>query len=430
MANYSPSSKTPLMDGVRVDMLKVLDRGDSLYELTLCFPDIANELIAAGMTKQPDCTIAQLRLDHARGWETTEVLHIIPRDLLRSIIKGTVAMDFGPNRPHDYDEDSSEAGIYVIAVSVDGRDGKFLNWSELGELTTALQTYADAYTIHKRGAPRGITESVKTSIAKEIDLAVNGQWTAAKTRFICNDTQHQHVMAFIENLQRRRTPMFPGVAEAAIHQEQCPLYIGCSSKLNETLPKYSLSTNLGGINNLLALLISALRHMGLEPAITRRVVMITWKRTQLPVAERLVIALARSYVLQDGCNIAEGGANRSGYKYSLDAETSVSVHSTAMEENLTASQRDIRDRKECLQNLQEAKAIQENNVKLAVKMEEDMLQIEKLATEWTQIHQPRLDKRKEELDRAMREAAKARPLWEELDELLSQVVEALRKRGP
>ncbi|KAI3540891.1 hypothetical protein CABS01_06779 [Colletotrichum abscissum] len=100
---------------------------DSAYELTLCFPDIANELIAAGMLKQPDCTIAQLRLDHARDWETTEVLHIIPRDLLRSIIKGTVAMDFGPNRPHDYDEDSNEAGIYVIAVSVDSRDGKFLN---------------------------------------------------------------------------------------------------------------------------------------------------------------------------------------------------------------------------------------------------------------------------------------------------------------
>ncbi|KAK1495356.1 hypothetical protein CTAM01_08485 [Colletotrichum tamarilloi] len=225
MANYSPSSKTPLMDGVRVDMLKVLERGDSLYELTLCFPDIANELIAAGMPKQPDCTIAQLRLDHVRDWETTEVLHIIPRDLLRSIIKGTVAMDFGSNRPHDYDEDSNEAGIYVIAVSVDGRDGRFLDWSELGELITTLQTYADAYTIHKRGAPRGIAELVKTSIAKEIDLAVNEQWTPAETRFIGNDTQHQHVTAFIGNLQRRRTPMFSGVAEATIHQEQCPLYL-------------------------------------------------------------------------------------------------------------------------------------------------------------------------------------------------------------
>ncbi|KAK1451010.1 hypothetical protein CCUS01_11377 [Colletotrichum cuscutae] len=134
-------------------------------------------------------------------------------------------MDFGPNRPYDYDEDSNEVGICVIAVSVDGRDGKFLNWSELSELITALQTYADAYTIHKRGAPRGIAELVKTSIAKEIDLAVSGQWTPAETRFIGNDTQHQHVTAFIENLQRRRTPMFPGVAEATIHQEQCPLYL-------------------------------------------------------------------------------------------------------------------------------------------------------------------------------------------------------------
>ncbi|KAJ0301739.1 hypothetical protein COL516b_007716 [Colletotrichum fioriniae] len=400
MANYSPSSKTPLMEGVRVDMLKVLDRGDSLYELTLRFPDIANELIAAGMPKQPDCTIAQLRLDHSSNWETTEVLHIIPRDLLRSIIKGTVAMDFGPNRPHDYDEDSTAAGIYVIAVSIDGGDGRFLNWSELGELIMILQNYADVYTLHKRGTPKNMAELVKISVAKEIDLAVNGQWTDTKTRFICNDTQHQHVLAFIENLQRRRAPMFPGVVEAAVHQEQCPLYVGCSTKLNGRLPKYSLSTNLDGINNLLGLLISALRHMDSEPAITRRVVMKTWKRSQLPVAERLVSALARSYVWQDGLNIAEGGANE-----------------------------DIRDRKQCLQNLQEAKAIQEKNVKLAVEMEEHMLQIQKLADEWSQVLQPKLAERKNELDKAIRAVANAKPLWEELDDLTRQVEDAFKKLG-
>ncbi|KAJ0327780.1 hypothetical protein COL5a_005754 [Colletotrichum fioriniae] len=429
MANYSPSSKTPLMEGVRVDMLKVLDRGDSLYELTLRFPDIANELIAAGMPKQPDCTIAQLRLDHSSNWETTEVLHIIPRDLLRSIIKGTVAMDFGPNRPHDYDEDSTAAGIYVIAVSIDGGDGRFLNWSELGELIMILQNYADVYTLHKRGTPKNMAELVKISVAKEIDLAVNGQWTDTKTRFICNDTQHQHVLAFIENLQRRRAPMFPGVVEAAVHQEQCPLYVGCSTKLNGRLPKYSLSTNLDGINNLLGLLISALRHMDSEPAITRRVVMKTWKRSQLPVAERLVSALARSYVWQDGLNIAEGGANEVGYSHSIEAEIEIAVNSTVMEENLTASLQDIRDRKQCLQNLQEAKAIQEKNVKLAVEMEEHMLQIQKLADEWSQVLQPKLAERKNELDKAIRAVANAKPLWEELDDLTRQVEDAFKKLG-
>ncbi|KAI8155124.1 hypothetical protein K4K49_012910 [Colletotrichum sp. SAR 10_70] len=248
------------------------------------------------------------------------LLHAIPPKLLHSIVRGTVAYDCARTRIHDHADEYPKTGpgIYVIGISInrdthDAAAGSFLSAGEISKLSRCLWRYIEAYNIRKRLSPAVWNQDPKMraaiDMAAEIDRQfrrVNKQGTPGRTLFIDSDSTAENVEALIKSLERRKPPVnSPDALRQAQHQS--PLYVGCSDNLEVRLADYSLDRDLSRINKLLALTLSVIKYMGLQPKLTRKVVLRTWEPRQLPEAEKLVIALARSYCHMDGFNVADGG---------------------------------------------------------------------------------------------------------------------------
>lgn len=99
-------------------------------------------------------------------------------------------------------------------------------------------------------------------------------------------------------------------AQVDVNMEQTPQYVGCANSLLDRMKVYSMSRDIRYINAHIRILACVMSHMNIDLEIKARVVLRTWTAEQLPVAERLVMVLARSLVWQDGFNSEEGGGNR------------------------------------------------------------------------------------------------------------------------
>ncbi|KAK1717482.1 hypothetical protein CaCOL14_004295 [Colletotrichum acutatum] len=77
--------------------------------------------------------------DPDEGWTMMQHFHAIPDELLRSTVLGTVAYNDVQHQNHlpDYFEDGP--GVYVIAISIEGRSGAFLDTNEIEMLTKEWQ---------------------------------------------------------------------------------------------------------------------------------------------------------------------------------------------------------------------------------------------------------------------------------------------------
>ncbi|KAF3059410.1 hypothetical protein GL218_04934 [Daldinia childiae] len=89
-----PDKRVPLLSGRRLEMFKALEDHDNYYELSLMFPALANDMENFG-SKLPASREASLQIhqDHVNQRPMGILLHAIPKDMLRSLILGTVAFD-------------------------------------------------------------------------------------------------------------------------------------------------------------------------------------------------------------------------------------------------------------------------------------------------------------------------------------------------
>ncbi|KAK1535345.1 hypothetical protein CPAR01_08887 [Colletotrichum paranaense] len=146
-----------------------------------------------------------------------------------------------------------------------------------------------------------------------------------------------------------------------------------SFQLMVRLIQYSLTASSKNNNKPSgSFVVRAARHHGLDPVLTRRVVLKTWLQEQFPVAERLVIVLVRSYVWHYGFNIVEGGANtddmnrkkksRTGTRGGIADTSKVStmVRFSYMRESIEKSREDIEERSVLLQGLEECQSIRQD----------------------------------------------------------------------
>ncbi|EXF75981.1 hypothetical protein CFIO01_00466 [Colletotrichum fioriniae PJ7] len=210
-------------------------------------------------------------------------------------------------------------GIYAIDVYIENRGGKFLSYDEITRVITELKDYIKAYRINSRtlqGRQADIGERMLVKKAYAFDDAF-GTSATDKTRLISNSADLFVANNLVKALQRRqRAATDP--RQFGVHQIQGMQYVGCSGDLGTRVPAYATNTALGGkrtldpasINTPLILLLSAIKASGLVPKTVSRVILKTWEPGLLPMAERLVISLARSNYSQDGLNVAEGGGQR------------------------------------------------------------------------------------------------------------------------
>ncbi|KXH35798.1 hypothetical protein CSIM01_00512 [Colletotrichum simmondsii] len=201
-----------------------------------------------------------------------------------------------------------------------------------------------------------------------------------------------------------------------------------SFQLMVRLVQYSLTARFMNINKLLNLSLSVLRHHSLEPVLTRRVVHNTWLPRQLPVAERLVIALSRSYVWHDVFNIAEGGEitddmnkkkkSRTGKRGGVadTPKVSIMVRLSYMRNNIEKSREDIEERSFLLQGLEECQTIRQEVESSATKIDQKLYNRNKDAQTYEKVD-ALLEKVSKEWEQTLSQRLRDYEIWKEVEEL-------------
>lgn len=170
------------------------------------------------MPKAPNATILQLQRDCDEDWTALELFHAIPRDLLTSIVQGTVAFDC-ENQQHRYDESTTDPGVYVIAISIKDRGGKFLNWNEYQAVIASLRTYLRAFEALQLGSSQSHGD---LTFARAIDGIFGGRAMRRNSReydrtwSVQCRAQADSLRDFIDPLVQKQGS-YPGLAGAEVH---------------------------------------------------------------------------------------------------------------------------------------------------------------------------------------------------------------------
>lgn len=306
------------------DLLDVLEKHDSLYQLSLEMPKLAKSLEALPLPRHFDIssTLGAIAGDEDNDWKMATLLHSMDRSAIRAIIRGTVAFDTF-NEEAKWLEIPGEAegnvpGVYVIGLSRRDHNGQFLNILETEKLIHGLQNYIDGYRALDRHRCRvqlqvatqgNLTPQDKERISWVFkvdgfpgDVSPHGPIPEAK--FVESDDDVTNIEALIKSLERRCDVTLDPTKE--IRQRQSPIYVGCSTNLRERASDDSLK-DLSGLNKPLALTVNILSALDLPVNLTVQVALRIWESDQLPVAEQLVATLASSLVYQHGFNDTDAG---------------------------------------------------------------------------------------------------------------------------
>ncbi len=308
-----PSAQIPLLGGCRLRFAKALAAKVSPWALTKLFPRLVRELKHVPKTRNIKLEDT-MRLFEQVGADVWDLFHTIPRDLLESLILGTVAFD--NSRAHNRVTGlmKNGPGIYVLGLSIIGRDGQFLNGKELDLLILGLQTYIHGSSVLRGAKPaanRSVTEKAAVQLVARVD-STYGSGTPGCPRFICDDENEALAGHLLSSLQARRWAMFAADPTQTICSIQSPQYVGCSKDVGTRISAYELGhgkSALAGANKFFALTVNLLRYQGLFPKVHVVAAIRTWKAGQLSAAEMLVSALAGAYVTQDGFNLRDAGGN-------------------------------------------------------------------------------------------------------------------------
>lgn len=209
-----PSAQIPLLTGCRLRFTKALAAQVSPWALTSLFPRLVRELEDVPKTRHTKLENTIRLLGQAGGpsvdGDVWDLFHTIPRDLLESLVLGTVAFDHSRTQNRVTGLDNNGPGIYILGLSIVGRDGQFLDGRELDLLIQDLQTYIQGSTVLRRKKPaatRSATERAAVQLVTDVDFTY-GVGAAGRPRFICdaeNDALAGHLLS---SLQARRQAMF------------------------------------------------------------------------------------------------------------------------------------------------------------------------------------------------------------------------------
>ncbi|KAK1447833.1 hypothetical protein CMEL01_09672 [Colletotrichum melonis] len=348
------------------------------------FPDIAKDIWQ--LNPSQNSTFDQLDHDFRHGRNSLMLLHAIPRKLLRSLIQGTLAFD------------------------------TFLGYDEITSVITELKDYIKVYRINLRTLHGQQAEIAERMLVKKAYAFYDafGTSTTDKTRLISNSADLFVANNLVKALQRRqRTATDP--RQFCVHQIQGMQYVGSSGDLGSRVPGYAANTILGGkdtldptsINTPLILLLSAIKASGLVPKTVSRVILKTWEPGLLPIAERLVISLARSNYLQDGLNVTEGGGQR-GKGAKTGPQPCLSLA-------------DLEQRRVFLDNLKAIDSARGDIVKLFREYDEHRLTLDRLLKQWETELKKVMKSKTDSLRLQHTEVTAEELQWQRLDDITMRV---------
>lgn len=316
------------------------------------------------------------------------------------------------------------------------RGKKFLSYNEITRVVAELKDYIKAYRINLRtlqGQQAEIAERMLVKKAYAFDDAF-GTSATDKTRLISSSADLFVANNFVKALHRRqRAATDP--CQFSVHQIQGMQYVECSGDLGTRVPGYAINTALGGkrtldptsINTPLILLLSAIKASGLVPKTVSRVILKTWEPGLLPMAERLVISLARSNYLQDGLNVAEGGGQRGkdGASTMRQMEFEVLCVRPYLNTNIQLYLADLEHRREFLDNFEAIDSARGDISKLSREYDEHKLRLDRLLKQW-ETELKKVMKSKTDTLRLQHTAVTAEELqWQRLVDITMRVCQYL-----
>ncbi|KAK4194727.1 hypothetical protein QBC40DRAFT_301854 [Triangularia verruculosa] len=312
--SMTPTPQVSLLLGARRDIARALRCGASYASIMTRFSVLCKELRPPHSQGLPkfDRTRESLGgpgpLDFAGPQGL--LFHSIPRDILTSLVLGTVVYE-----SHDKQDpnglkglDSDGAGIYALGLKIHERNGKFLT---APEYKTLLNDFKQYVSIAKAMRDHQLVTVEQEGFVKEIDNQL-GKWDKESVRFIKDNTRHAHAKLVYASLRRRWQALDQADPSGTVFSVKSPLYIGCSGDINKRWVDYSSHKQthrqtLHGANKFLVLVTSLLKYRHLGVDIGRLAVLRIWEDGQLKDAELMVTLLANSYTVQDGFNVQEGG---------------------------------------------------------------------------------------------------------------------------
>lgn len=179
-----------------------------------------------------------------------------------------------------------------MAIHICGRRGKFLSGRELGALATLVDPYVTAYDHWVRDGQRWDEGSEDSRRHRRFVENVDGRETLNGPRFVKSPLSRAITRELANTFRRRQTA---SIDPNVVHT-QSPLFV--RRRTGASSPYASIPATL-------ELTFGLLEVMGLTPVVLTTSVLPMWRREDLPHAARLMAALGRSLVTQDGFNMAQ-----------------------------------------------------------------------------------------------------------------------------
>ncbi|KAJ4392247.1 hypothetical protein N0V93_005872 [Gnomoniopsis smithogilvyi] len=377
--NPVATAQVPLLQGLRLELTRSLVRDESYYSLMKYWPIMADdaarlpEYLLSHITqrnRERNEMAVQAGLPRPYAFETRteeylktrltgdsrlfEVYHAIPRQLLQSLVLGTVAWDYHSSRGKTRERYGEKAGIgiYALGVSAKTRQGEWLTANEIQAMIAHLNDYVagyDAWLVH-HGHPTTSRDRHLYEFVTKIDNQHGTHDTVTLgPRFCGKSSQKCGLRDLVNSLTERVQASLSFDPQGNTPMIQSPLYIGCSTVLEKRLlahdPNMGKTSTLKRSNKLLAMILSLMTYQGIEAETTSVTVLRLWKEQDLDFSETLICSLAQSMACQSGCNMVECGDAKGKNKSDSSCEDYVKARLPYFHNNISASLHDVQQRR-------------------------------------------------------------------------------------
>ena len=357
------TAELPVMHDSRTAFAEAFLRGASPYALITLLPEMARGLgnVRSFSVLKTVTLLEEVERETVATDRTSmvwELFHAIPRTVLQSLMLGTVAYDASSMRGYDTDG----PGVYLLSISISGRNGRFLTRLEMETLIENMQDYfvGAELTLGIYTEPQGqppLPQNRKDELKKltaEINVVyvkISKGSKKAHPYFasVASDDAtklNRGCTRFLDRLKSQAEELRKLDPGGAVKTLQLPLYVGCGQNIKTRVKKYEVKTgnHLADANAFYTLMLSLLKHQGLVPK--RHVVgaLRTWKDGHMKVAEQLVAALALSYPDFGGLNWTEAEDHPSKFAITRQHKLQVFQQHPFLKVNIKHSIEDIEAR--------------------------------------------------------------------------------------
>lgn len=368
-----PTATMPMPGGQeQIRLLDAFEKSAALLELSLLLPELADSLEADPVMQNRNFSVSRtvnsIRGDEDNSSAMVKLLHSMDEGAIKAVVRGTVAHDsFLENAKWfkmPVKAEGKVPGVYVIGLSRDECQGKFLNIVEMEKLVAGIYKYIEAFKLLET-LPRPYSKSTPV-LPRERELL---EWVnkVDSTEDVAPGSLPERAR-FIEKAGEvpsieALASMFKGRCNRAldptglVRQVQSPLYVGCSIDLLSRTSCY-LRKGLVGLNKPLGLTVGVLAALDLPVSLTIQVALRVWRPDHLPLAEQLLATLAGSLVYQSGFNATEAGGTGSSTIKNVQSlvrsRAIVMAYTDTMTANLDATLAELGRRVDFVQKIDEA----------------------------------------------------------------------------